>query len=722
MCPALSDEEGASRGSLAESLPGTPPESIRGAVRGTQLGSSHGRALIDALRDPGSGARVAGVRALGGRSWPDRIVSSSDRLLVIRWDPVLATRAIMRLARCLERIIPVVSVEPPGECAWHDGRLVTAVASDTVLGDFTGCSALFRGRYRTEQALMKRVSSSFLRRGFRCQVATASTVGAVSAVARCMQRMPQSGVHGTGSRAPCIAVPFGRELEFLDAMPIESLRISGHAATALRSVEVDSIGQLARLRRDGIAARLSGGFDDESASGTRPGASSSGSAGTSSKRGRASRGPARSRHVAGTGSWHEQPLLFGDPSVKTTSVDGHAAVAGGCSASASSAPSARARGHRALRSADDALLRLDQALGRDRLTEATAAGERLRPLRTSEPLVLCRDFDGPCSRLDAMVIACGELIDGLVVALGRRREGLRSAVWVFRHASLPTEGIGPGPESRITLECARPSARRAHLWSVFRPKLEKLHLDHGIERIECHAEQTVLLRFRQVALLRSEAMHAGFGPASSAGSGSGGGGHAEWRDLVTAKLGASSIIGVSDLIGASLSARGASLSARGASLPARGASLPARAAWPHPGSSSPNISVATHRPTQVFHPSEPATLLGGAGSESIARSIATRTRWSAPATHQPSDCLAWRGVHWPLQAIDGWEREAGHWLEGTPAVHPVFSRVQIGAGLWLFVRWPPSLPRPPARTTDWISGSSASITSGVALSVLGVWS
>ena len=79
-------------------------------------------------------------------------------------------------------------------------------------------------------------------------------------------------------------------------------------------------------------------------------------------------------------------------------------------------------------------------------------------------------------------------------------------------------------------------------------------------------------------------------------------------------------------------------------------------------------------------------------------------------------------MHWPLQAIDGWEREAGHWLEGTPAVHPVFSRVQIGAGLWLFVRWPPSLPRPPARTTDWISGSSASITSGVALSVLGVWS
>ena len=148
-------------------------------------------------------------------------------------------------------------------------------------------------------------------------------------------------------------------------------------------------------------------------------------------------------------------------------------------------------------------------------------------------------------------------------------------------------------------------------------------------------------------------------------------------------------------------------------------------------------------------------LFGGAYAESIARSIATRTRWDAPPPavrpHGPphhrvehvapfdpaasrfgarhidmasnaSAHLLWRGVHWPMRAIDGWEREAAMWLEDAAAVQPVVSRVQVGAGLWIFVRWPPSLPRPRARVTDWITDSTASIGGGVALAVQGVWS
>ena len=751
-------------------------------------------ALLEALRDRHSDARCHGVRALGGRSWPDRIVSFSDRLLVIQWDPALAMRAIVRLARCIERLIPVVSVEPAGQCAWHEGRLVTSTTPDTVLGDFTGCAQLFRGQHRSEQGLMQRISSSLGRRGFRCQVATASTVGAASAVARCMQRLTGYAEHGAhhavATQPRCIAVARGRELEFLDPLPVESLRISEHAATALRSVEVESVGQLAQLRREGVAARLSGGAhmgsssDDGNAHPAKRGAKS-----RSANRGTGTgspRGPTRSRHAAASGAWHAGTQHAGTQHVQPSLFSGHSAEATVDATAENSQPrfgsSSGLRGQRTLRSADDALLRLDQALGLDRLSDPTASGEQLLPLRSSAPLVLVRDFDGPCSRLETVVIACGELIDALVKALGRRREGLRSATWIFHHASLPADlstdasiGVASGSRgggrepgrtgsssrhegrvelsprcearvalpSRLVLDCTRPSSRRAHLWSVFRPRLEKLALDHGVERIECRVEQTALLRFRQAALLRSGEMgHGGAsGPRALHGAPSRraihhGNGRAEWRDLVVAKFGASIL--------------------RDMHVPRAAHAL--RATHDRGGAHGcvdPSGCVGPHRPTQWLRAPEEAMLFGGAYAESIARSIATRTRWDAPPPavrpHGPphhrvehvapfdpaasrfgacridmssssSAHLLWRGVHWPMRAIDGWEREAAMWLEDAAAVQPVVSRVQVGAGLWIFVRWPPSLPRPRARVTDWITDSTASIGGGVALAVQGVWS
>ena len=382
------------------------------------------------------------------------------------------------------------------------------------------------------------------------------------------------------------------------------------------------------------------------------------------------------------------------------------------------------------------MLRLDQALG--------VVDETLVALRTREPVIFSRVFDGPCSRMETLFAACGELIERMAAMLQARREGLRYAVWIFRHAQLPadlstdqTDSAGLSAqtrESRIDLRLARPSARRVHLWTVLRTRLENLPLDHGVESIECRVEQAVRLRFRQAQLL---AGHNGVS-ASTANSR-----RAEWIDLVTSRLG-SSVLGSS--------VRG--LSVRGLSV--LGSSCSASAIELH----STVVDGGSRQPHAYFSRGERARIVGGTVgdpvggtvpnsirecsaaekiSEQVAEAIATRTRWKSHGSCTVA-WLDWRGTRWPLRAVDGWERMSVAWWSDNahresdePASGRVYSRLQIGDGLWLFVQWPAHLgkrqvdracqPRSDLvlEASDWIADAAAVIEQGVELTVLGAW-
>lgn len=650
-----------------------------------------------------------------------RIVSCSDRMLAVHWDAPMAARALKRLALCLERWIPVVSIDAAA-CGSDDQ---SSGGSTLILGDFTGCAQLFRGKHATERGLMRRVAASFARRGFRTQIATASTVGGAAAMARWMARwMMRSMARGT-ARVPqpptlhcsssdcCVAIPRGSELQYLESLPIEALRISVASAAALRSVEVERVGQFAKLGRQGAAARLCG--RDEHAGGASTPALAPVLAPMPAPRRRA-----RSRD--------ETPSLF---EIEPHEVD--------------------ARPRRSVsRSTEDVLLRLDQALG--------VVDETLVALRTREPVIFSRVFDGPCSRMETLFAACGELIERMAAMLQARREGLRYAVWIFRHAQLPADLStdqtnsadlsAQARESRIDLRLARPSARRVHLWTVLRTRLESLPLDHGVESIECRVEQAVRLRFRQAQLL---AGHNGVS-ASTANSR-----RAEWIDLVTSRLG-SSVLGssVRDSSVRGLSVRG--LSVLGSSV--LGSSCSASAIELH----STVVDGGSRQPHAYFSRGERARIVGGTvddpvrgtvvdpvrnsirecsaaekSSEQVARAIATRTRWTSHGSCTVA-WLDWRGTRWPLRAVDGWERMSVAWWSDNahresdePASGRVYSRLQIGDGLWLFVQWPAHLgkrqvdracqPRSDLglEASDWIADAAAVIEQGVELTVLGAW-
>ena len=458
------------------------------------------------------------------------VVDSSCDALVLRSDSATWSVMLRRMAVCLERWIPRVAVESSGERRFG------------LLGDLAGCATLFRSTYLTEQRLMRRIAESFAARGFQTHLATASTIGAAVALAHYgfqdlrhgdLAESQGDGSHsGLRPRGRWRAAPRGRELEALESLPIEALRLSQGALEDLHAVEVRTIGQLARLRREGVAARMAGRIADEpdahepGRSGARNGIGVTGS--TRKQRAATRRTGRRTASLRDEGSpvdslfsSHFDSLdKAADAEERTRDSrsgehgpglpdlpspgSGHTASGGECGAGALIGD----------RETCSPLVRLDQALGN--------AFEALIPLRLEESVVFTRAFEGPCSRLDAIFVACGQLVDQLATHLDARREGVRVSRWRFRHAELPMDlstdasmdcaherqmrGASlpqPGIRRRISeveLRLTAPSSSRIHLWSILRPRLEALPLDHGVEEIVVRLEEAARMRVLQQRL------------------------------------------------------------------------------------------------------------------------------------------------------------------------------------------------------------------------------
>ena len=661
-------------------------------------------------------AALCTMRGVGSEPWWSRCVSWGGCALVMRADRARESRMLVRLAHCLERWIPRIALVGPsgdaGDPSVLTGGLVhgkpagqrlgastscavssleyASLESACLVGDLTGCQRLFRKEHGTEQALLRRIMESFHAKGFRVRVATASTIGMSVAAARHGAR-PSRGVKShlpASVRDGVFAVPARREEEHLDPLPVASLRIPAAAVAALESVGVRTVGQLSQLRREGVAARFGGD-----------------AASVAPQRRRAVRGGRR--HVAAPARWEAEAGLF-------------QGIAG---SEEDASPSGAARGARSRRCESsssmtpDVLRRLDQALG--------LAPEELVPLRSCEEVVLRREFDGPVARLETILAACGELVDRLSRHLHERREALRSARWVFRHAELPADlstdalqvhrsregcsrpGSIAGFESIVMLELSCPSARRTLLWRLLHPRIERLALDHGVEEISCRLEDAVRLRCRQRQLLAranpppqlskqrlatAQAVRQGNAAACAApiggmeseltagwveiGSRGEAGGapadagilHAQtqqWIDLLASR-GARASIG-----------RHACRDGLRSVGPPRAVASRARASC---------VRLYLERPTVEFDPPEPAFLSGGDASVELAQCVAQRTAWrgscgnsmlaphaqgrigasaamasEATYTANPPPSVHWRSRTWRLRALDGWERIAAPW-------------------------------------------------------------
>ena len=120
------------------------------------------------------------------------------------------------------------------------------------------------------------------------------------------------------------------------------------------------------------------------------------------------------------------------------------------------------------------LLRIDQAFGE--------AFETFQPLRPQAPLEVTQDFDGPVKQLEAVQQATRDLIDALADRLAQREAGTaRLELEVKRvEATDLTE----------TLSLSRPSRNAKHLWKLMAPRVEKLNLGYGLDRLTLRAERT----------------------------------------------------------------------------------------------------------------------------------------------------------------------------------------------------------------------------------------
>lgn len=147
--------------------------------------------------------------------------------------PERDAQAMHSLACWALRLSPVVAPEHdaigPERDPVHDGLMI----------DISGTA----GVHGHESGLLRQTALRLYRMGFGARLATAPTFGCAWAVSR-------FGRHRLSR------IPDGRISEALDHLAVESLRIDGRIAAALREIGITQAGQVFRLPRASLAARF----------------------------------------------------------------------------------------------------------------------------------------------------------------------------------------------------------------------------------------------------------------------------------------------------------------------------------------------------------------------------------------------------------------------------------------------------------------------------------
>lgn len=271
------------------------------------------------------------------------------------------------------------------------------------------------------------------------------------------------------------------------------------------------------------------------------------------------------------------------------------------------------------------LRRIDQALG--------FIAEPVHGMVDQEPLWLALELSGGTTQWESVAEAVKRMLGELVVQLrGREAGACRLAARFKRLDASPAE---------ITLEVTRPTRARSHLWSLLRPKLERLHLGNGIERIELHALRTAPIIHEQRGIAGIDDDRERQCSESEL---------ARMLEAMAARLGQDRV---------------RKAERRPSHRPERAfVTMPALASSGLPApveAASPLIS----RPTVLFDPPE-------------------RIKVVVLLPEGPLLRLWWRDVERTVAVCHGPERVGGEWWLARESSRDYF-RVQISTGLWLWV-------------------------------------
>jgi len=139
---------------------------------------------------------------------------------------------------------------------------------------------------------------------------------------------------------------------------------------------------------------------------------------------------------------------------------------------------------------DGALLKLiDQALGR--------VPEAIEPIQEEKSCEVVHTFDGPVGDIEAILTVARTLLIELVEQLRPNKRGVRLLSIELQRVDLASE--------RTWLRLTLPSNNLTHLWSLLRPKLERVNLGYGVEEVRLRAVQSGLVRENQFILWSDQA-------------------------------------------------------------------------------------------------------------------------------------------------------------------------------------------------------------------------
>jgi protein ImuB len=130
---------------------------------------------------------------------------------------------------------------------------------------------------------------------------------------------------------------------------------------------------------------------------------------------------------------------------------------------------------------EELLMRLDQAMGR--------MTEMIEPLRVADPVAVERMFEGATTQLEAVMVTVRELLEALQRELLERESGIRGVRVELKRINMP-------PASR-ELVVGRATRDAKHVWNLLRPKVEQMHLGHGVEAVMLTAYWVERIRHRQ---------------------------------------------------------------------------------------------------------------------------------------------------------------------------------------------------------------------------------
>ncbi len=118
----------------------------------------------------------------------------------------------------------------------------------------------------------------------------------------------------------------------------------------------------------------------------------------------------------------------------------------------------------------EVLEQLDRAFG--------LSVETIDPVRAREPIRLEWPLDGPTTDLHALGIVTRRLLEGVVDALTELHAGARRLQVIFDRPRIE--------QVVIEIVVGRPSRDARHLWSLLAPRLERLPMGDGVERVEVY--------------------------------------------------------------------------------------------------------------------------------------------------------------------------------------------------------------------------------------------